>query len=325
MSLSLSRSAIEVELILEAMQIASLVPSATESLFALGLGDQVVGVTHECDHPGRATQLPRLTTSVIPAGLSTAEIDARVREVTGRGDALYRLDEATLAGLRPDLIVTQALCTVCAVSYDDVRAVAERLPSRPDVLSLDPETLDEVLGDLVTLAAATGERRRGEALREALEGRLERVGDAVAGTPRPRLAALEWLQPPYVGGHWLPEMVVLAGGEDVLGEAGRRSRVVDWEQVEAAAPDVVVVMPCGMYAGEAAEQARLNGERLRAVGAKRVVAVDAASSYSRPGPRLVDGVELLAHLLHPDSIAAPEGIAWREIAWESTAPSSRSR
>src|SRR5918996_4790287 len=146
------------------MRIASLVPSATEALFALGLGDQVVAVTHECDHPARATELPRLTSSVIPTGLPTAEIDARVREVTGRGEALYRLDEPALAELRPDLIVTQALCAVCAVSYDDVRAVAERLPSKPDVLSLDPETLSEVLADLLTLANATGERRPGEAL-----------------------------------------------------------------------------------------------------------------------------------------------------------------
>jgi iron complex transport system substrate-binding protein len=306
------------------MRIASLVPSATEALFALGLGDQVVAVTHECDHPARATELPRLTSSVIPAGLPAAEIDARVRAVTARGEALYRLDEATLAELRPDLIVTQALCAVCAVSYDDVRAVAERLPSKPDVLSLDPETLEEMLGDLVTLAAATGEPRRGETLRDALEGRLRRVRDAVAGARRPRVAALEWLDPPYVGGHWVPEMVALAGGQDVLGEPGRKSRVVEWEQVEVAAPEVVVVMPCGMYAGEAAGQARLNDERLQAVGAERVVAVDAASSFSRPGPRLVDGVELIAHILHPDSIAAPEGIAREEIAWESTAPSSRS-
>jgi iron complex transport system substrate-binding protein len=306
------------------MRIASLVPSATEALFALGLGDQVVAVTHECDHPERATRLPRLTSSVIPAGLPAAEIDARVREVTGRGEALYRLDEATLAELRPDLIVTQALCAVCAVSFDDVRAVAERLPTQPHVLSLDPETLDEVLGDLLTLAAAAGESWRGEALRDALDDRLRRVRDAVAGAPRPRVAALEWLEPPYVGGHWVPEMVRLAGGDDVLGEPGRKSRVVDWGELAAAGPDVAVVMPCGLYADEAAAEARANGERLRALGAERVVAVDAASSFSRPGPRLVDGVELLAHLLHPDSIAAPEGIAWEEIAWESTAPSSRS-
>jgi iron complex transport system substrate-binding protein len=307
------------------MRIASLVPSATEALFALGVGDQVVAVTHECDHPSAATKLPRLTSSVIPSGLPAAEIDARVREVTERGEALYGLDEEVLAELRPDLIVTQALCAVCAVSYDDVRAVAARIPSTPEVLSLDPETLDEVLDDLPKLAGAAGEARRGEALRDALASRLGQVEAAVAGLDRPRVAALEWLEPPYVGGHWVPEMIEIAGGEDVLGEPGQKSRVVDWERVRAARPEVVVVMPCGLYADEAAEQARLNDGVLRELGADRVVAVDAASSFSRPGPRLVDGVELLGHLLHPDSIAAPPGIAWRELAWESTAPSSRSR
>jgi iron complex transport system substrate-binding protein len=322
-------------------RIASLVPSATEALFALGLGEQVVAVTHECDHPPAATELPRLTSSVIPPGLPAAEIDTRVREVTGRGEALYGLDEPALAELRPDLIVTQALCAVCAVSYDDVRAVAGRLPSKPEVLSLDPETLDEVLDDLIALADATGERRRGEELREALASRLGQVEAAVAGLERPRVAALEWLDPPYVGGHWVPEMVRLAGGEDVLGEAGRKSRVVSWEEIAASKPEVVAVMPCGMYADEAVEQAQLNEDRLREVGADRVIAVDAASSFSRPGPRLVDGVELLAHLLHPDSVAAPAGIAWEQVSptahaalaaraahqrtWESLAPSSRSR
>jgi iron complex transport system substrate-binding protein len=310
---------------LKPMRIASLVPSATEALFALGFGDQVVAVTHECDHPPAATKLPRLTTSVIPPGLSAAEIDARVREVTGRGEALYGLDEAVLVELRPDLIVTQALCAVCAVSYDDVRAVAGRLPSQPAVLSLDPETLDEVLDDLVALGEATGERRGGEALRDALASRLREVEAAVAGLERPRVAALEWLDPPYVGGHWVPEMVGFAGGQDALGEPGRKSRVASWEEIAASEPEVVVVMPCGMYADEAVEQARLSGDWLRRLGAARVVAVDAASSFSRPGPRLVDGVELLAHVLHPDSRPAPQGIAWEELAWESLAPSSRSQ
>jgi len=306
------------------MRIASLVPSATEALFALRLGDRVVAVTHECDHPEAATRLPRLTGSVIPEGLEPAEIDARVRELTGRGEALYELDERVLAELRPDLIVTQALCAVCAVSLDDVRAVAARLPSRPRVISLDPTTLDEVLADVETIAAAAGDPSRGEALRAALRRRLDAVAAAVAGAPRPRVAALEWLDPPFAGGHWVPEMVALAGGTDALGEPGERSRTVGWHEVEAARPEVVVAMPCGLYAGEAAAQARARAERLRGLGADRVVAVDAASSFSRPGPRLVDGVELLAHLLHPDLVAAPAELAW-EALWESTAPSSRSR
>src|SRR5436190_13303290 len=195
------------------MRIASLVPSATEMLFALGLGDQVVAVTHECDHPEQVLGLPRLTRSVIPHGLDPGEIDARVREVTGRGEALYELDEDALARLAPGLIVTQALCAVCAVSYDDVCAVAARLDSRPAVISLDPKTLGEVLDDLVRLAGATGDARPGEALRAGLQARLETVRKAVAGSARPRVVALQWLDPPYAGGHWVPEMIELAGGE----------------------------------------------------------------------------------------------------------------
>jgi iron complex transport system substrate-binding protein len=293
------------------MRIASLVPSATEALFALGLGDELVAVTHECDHPEAVAGLPRLTSSVIGAGLEPAEIDARVRELTGRGESLYGLDAELLVRLAPDLIVTQALCAVCAVSVDDVRAVAAGLPGPPAVVSLDPESLDEVLDDLVELAAAAGSRDRGLRLRAGLRERIAAVSHAVAGTPRPRVAALEWLDPLFVGGHWVPEMIELAGGTDVLGEARRRSRTIGWDELEAAAPEVVVVMPCGLYAVEAAAQARAHEGRLRALGA-RVIAVDAASSFSRPGPRLVDGIELLGALLHPGSVDAAPGIAHRE-------------
>jgi iron complex transport system substrate-binding protein len=295
------------------MRIASLVPSATEALFALGLGESVVAVTHECDHPAQVVDLPRLTSSVIPEGLPPAEIDERVRAVTARGEALYRLDEERLAPLAPDLIVTQALCAVCAVSYEDVRAVAERLPSRPRVISLDPETMREVLADLHRLGQATGDPDSGRRLAAELNARLEAVRAAVDGLPRPRVVALEWLDPVYVGGHWVPEMIELAGGQDVLGDAGKKSTVVSWEQVAAAAPEVAVVMPCGLYCDEAAEQAREHIRRLRALGAARVFAVDAASSFSRPGPRLVDGVELLAHLLHPDAVQAPPGIEFEPV------------
>jgi iron complex transport system substrate-binding protein len=305
------------------MRIASLVPSATEALFALGLGDQVVAVTHECDYPHAATRLPRLTDSVIEPGLAPAEVDARVREVTGRGESLYGLDERRLAELRPDLIVTQALCAVCAVSFDDVRAIAERIPSRPRVISLDPTTLDEVLGDLVTIASASGDAEPGRRLAAALRTQIAAVGEAVAGAERPRVAALEWLDPVYAGGHWVPEMIAAAGGDDVLGEPGRKSRVVGWDEVAEATPEVVVAMPCGLYAHEAAAQAHEHSDRLRALGADRVVAVDAASSFSRPGPRLADGVELLGHLLHPEVVAAPAGIGF-ELLRESAAASGRS-
>jgi iron complex transport system substrate-binding protein len=274
-------------------------------LYALGLGDSVVGVTHECDYPADAGAKPHLTRSVIAAGLSAAEIDREVRERTERGAAIYELDADGLRDLQPDLIVTQQVCEVCAVSYDDVRAVAQTLPSSPHVLSLDPSTLDEVLADVRTLAAAAGAADAGDTLLGDAERRLARVRDAVAGAERPRVLALEWLDPPFAGGHWVPEMIALAGGEDVLARPGEKSRVFEWADAEAARPDVVVSMPCGYGTKRAAEETRPWLDRLAALGASRVVAVDASSYFSRPGPRLVDGVELLAHLLHPERVAVP--------------------
>jgi iron complex transport system substrate-binding protein len=295
------------------MRIASLVPSATETLYALGLGDSVAAVTHECDYPPAARELPHLTRSVIPAGLPPAEIDARVREVTGRGEALYELDEEALRGLDVDLIVTQALCDVCAVSYDDVRAVAERLPTRPEVIALDPSSLAEVLDDAVTLAAATGTNEDGVHLKADLERRLDAVREAVAGAGRPRVVALEWLDPPFAGGHWVPEMIELAGGIDPIGTAGVDSRTVRWGALAAARPDIAVVMPCGLTAEESAAQARDHVGLLVGLGAEAVWAVDAAATFSRPGPRLVEGVELLAHILHPDRAEAPAGLEFSRV------------
>jgi iron complex transport system substrate-binding protein len=234
------------------VRIASLVPSATETLFALGLGDRVAAVTHECDYPPGAEQLPHLTRSVIPEDLDSAGIDAAVRERTSRGEALYELDADMLAELDVDLIVTQAVCEVCAVSFDDVRAVAERLPTQPDVISLDPSTLGEVLADIPRLAEAAEVPEAGERLAEECGVRLEAVEQAVEGARRPRVAALEWLDPVFIGGHWVPQMIELAGGEDVLGMPGEKSRTAEWAEVETAAPEVVVSMPCGYYAELAA-------------------------------------------------------------------------
>ncbi len=279
------------------MRIASLVPSATEMLFALGLGDSVVAVTHECDYPPEAKDKPQITRSVITERLDAAEIDREVRERTSRGEALYELDRWALEELSVDLIVTQAVCEVCAVSYEDVLTVAEELPSRPQVISLDPSTIGEVLGDVPRLAQAAGVPEAGERLADELGERLEEVELAFAGDPRPRVAALEWLDPIYIGGHWVPQMIELAGGDDVLGLPGERSRTSSWEELQAAAPDVVLVMPCGLYKDEAAVEAERHADELRRVGA-RVVPVDAAAHFSRPGPRLVDGVELLADVLH---------------------------
>jgi iron complex transport system substrate-binding protein len=273
-------------------------------LFALGLGDRVVAVTHECDYPPGTEQLPHLTRSVIPEHLDAADVDAAVRERTSRGEALYELDAETLEELEVDLIVTQAVCEVCAVSFDDVRAVAERLPTKPEVLSLDPSTLGEVLADIPRLADATGVPEAGERLAEEVGERLEAVEQAVEGVRRPRVAALEWLDPVFVGGHWVPQMIELAGGEDVLGLPGEKSRTAEWSEVEAAAPEVVVSMPCGYYAEQAAAETMRWRRHLDLLGA-RVVAVDAAAYFSRPGPRLVEGVELLGHLLHPELVPAP--------------------
>jgi iron complex transport system substrate-binding protein len=299
--------------------VASLVPSATEVLFALGLGESVAGVTHECDYPPGAEGLPHLTRSVIPEGLAPAEIDRVVRERTARGESLYELDEDALAELEVDLIVTQAVCEVCAVSFDDVRAVAERLPTRPQVISLDPSTIGEVLADVPRLAAAAGAPEVGARLAEESAARLEAVEEAVAGATRPRTAALEWLDPPYVGGHWVPQMIELAGGVDVLGFPGERSRTVEWAELAAARPELVVSMPCGLYAEQAAAETVRHRDRLAGLGA-RVVAVDAAAYLSRPGPRLVDGVELLGHLLHPELVPAPGSRRSIELDLRRAAP-----
>jgi iron complex transport system substrate-binding protein len=301
------------------MRIASLVPSSTEMLFALGLGEQTVGVTHECDYPEAAASLPHLTATVLPEGLSAGEIDAAVKRIVGEGKALYSLDEERLAELAPDLIVTQAVCDVCAVSYEDVVEVAARLPGPPRVVQQDPSSLAEVLADVTRLGEASGIEARAAAVRGALEERLAMVREAVAGEGTPRVIALEWLDPPFVGGHWIPEMIELAGGVDVVGTAGAKSPEVAWEELEGLDPDVVVVMPCGWYVEESRAQAEAHRERIAALGAARVFAVDAASTYSRPGPRLVDGTELLAHLFHPGRVEPPAGIGFVDLSAELAA------
>jgi iron complex transport system substrate-binding protein len=286
------------------MRIVSLVPSATEMLFALGVGDEVVAVTHECDYPEEALDLPKVTRDVIGPGLAADEIDAAVRALTAEGQAIYELDEPALRALAPDLIVTQALCSVCAVSYDDVKAIAERMDPAPEVLSLDPTTLGEVLADVRTLARAVGAEAAGERLVAESAERIDLVQAAMAGAEPVPVAALEWLDPVFVAGHWTPLLIEYAGGVDVLGLPGERSEQVTWEQVAAAAPRVVVVMPCGYDAERAQEEAYTYGDELAELGAERVVAVDASAYFSRPGPRLVDGLELLAHILHPERASA---------------------
>jgi iron complex transport system substrate-binding protein len=295
------------------MRIASLVPSATEMLFALGLGDSVVAVTHECDYPPGAQDLPHLTRTVLREGLDAGQIDRAVKATVAEGRALYELDEELLAALAPDLIVTQAVCAVCAVSFEDVVEVAARLESRAHVVQQDPSTLGEMLEDVLELGEAAAATEAAHELRGELEGRLATIRAAVSGAPRPRVIALEWLDPPYVGGHWIPEMISIAGGDDVAGPPGLGSPQVSWGELSGLNPDVVVSMPCGWYVDVARKQTLDHWGRIEALGAGRVFAVDAASSFSRPGPRLVDGVELLGHILHPDLVGPPGAIGFAEL------------
>jgi iron complex transport system substrate-binding protein len=299
------------------VRIASLVPSATEMLFALGLGNSVVAVTHECDYPEETAELPHLTRSAIPYGLSAAEIDREVRERAGRGEAIYELDADELRELEPDLVVTQAVCEVCAVSFDDVTKVAAGMDPQPEVLSLDPTTLGEVIADIRRLGDAADAHEEAEQLIAEIGERLDAIANAVADADdHPTVLALEWLDPAYIGGHWVPQMIEHAGGIDLLGFAGEKSRVVDWPEIAASAPNIVVAMPCGYDADRSADEAHQYAERIAALDADRVVAVDAAAYFSRPGPRLVDGVELLAHVLHPDLVGPPP--AGRMIELDAT-------
>jgi iron complex transport system substrate-binding protein len=298
------------------VRIVSLVPHATELLFALGAGPQVVGVTHECDFPPAALTLAHVTRDVLSTGLSAAEIDTAVRERTLQGEAIYELDRDALAALAPELIVTQALCPVCAVSYEEVAEVAKTLPSSPRVIALDPHTLGETLGDVRTLAQATDLRDAGVELVGQAAARIDRVKLAVRAQRRPRVAALEWLDPIYVAGHWTPQLIELAGGEDVLGLPGEPSQTVSWEVLKAARPEVVVAMPCGYDAPRAHTEAITYARELAALDARQIVAVDASAYFSRPGPRLIDGLELLAHILHPEQAPQPaaEALALGEPA-----------
>ena len=289
------------------MRIVSLVPSATEMLFALGAGRDVVAVTHECDFPPEAEELPKVTRDLIDRGhMAADEIDHAVRTLTEEGKSIYALDEDALEDLHPDLIVTQALCSVCAVSDDDVRAIAERMDPAPQVISLDPHTVGEVLGDVRTLAQALDAKDAGvDLVREAAD-RIDRVKLAARDVERrPRVVALEWLDPIFIAGHWTPQLIEYAGGEDVLGQPGEPSEQSTWDMVRAAAPEVVVLMPCGYDAERALVEADEYSDELASLEAQRIVAVDATSWFSRPGPRLVEGLEALAAVLHPDRFPEP--------------------
>jgi iron complex transport system substrate-binding protein len=288
------------------MRVASLLPSATEMVHFCGAGDALVGVTHECDYPPGVEGLPHLTTSKVDQNMTSAEIDAAiVAHLTDTG-SIYALDAELLRELAPDLILTQGLCEVCAVSTSLVEEAASNLAAR--VFSMNPTSLREVLDETVSVGEALGRGEETGAKVATFQERLARVEEAVAGLARPRVGCIEWLDPPFSSGHWVPEMVRIAGGEEVLAGPGEPSRRLSWEEVFEAAPEVLVLMPCGFDARRAVEEAsrvlpRVSGwNALPAVREGRVWAVDANSYFSRPAPRLVDGVEILARLLHPGAL-----------------------
>ena len=281
------------------MRIVSLLPSTTEILFAIGAGEAVVGVTFECDFPEQARSRTIVSTSAMPEGLTPAEIDAFVVAAMARGDDLYHLDEGALAGLDADLVVTQDLCAVCAVDVSVVDVALDHLGCTAEVLTIDPHTLDQVLDSIVTLGAATGREDQAADLVADQRARLEAVAARVAGRPRPRVMFLEWTEPPFAPGHWIPEMIRIAGGDPVLAFSGEKSERVTWEQVRAAEPELFVVAPCGFdREGCAGLAADLVASGVLPPGIP-VHPVDANASWARPGTRLVDGVEELAALLHP--------------------------
>ena len=295
------------------MRVASLLPSATEMVHFAGAGQALVGVTHECDFPPGVERLPRLTSSRIRGHeLTSAEIDAAIGDLLTDEGSIYALDAALLERLAPDLVVTQGLCDVCAVSANLVDEAVAGLKREPAVLSLNPTSLGDVLEDTVRIGEAVGREEETRLKVDALRERLARMEETVAGLPRPRVGCIEWLDPPFSAGHWVPEMVGLAGAEEIFAAPGERSARLTWESVFEADPDVLVLMPCGFDAGRAALEARiLPGLRgwsdLRAVSDGRVWVVDANSFFSRPAPRLVEGVGILARIFHPQAFSdAPE-------------------
>jgi iron complex transport system substrate-binding protein len=313
------------------LRIVSLLPSATEIVCALGLADSLVGVSHACDFPARVATLPRVTRTTIDKNQSSAAIDAQVRAALHTREALYLIDRALLERLRPDLIITQGLCAVCAVSGSDVQQLARQLPGSPVVVNLEPTRLNDVLATIDLLGQATGLTAAARQLAQVLLDRIERVraiSERALGPRRPRVAVLEWLDPPFTPGHWTPELVEIAGGYPCLGAIGERSRTISWNEVARADPDVVVIACCGYDIGTAARD--LSGiqrlptwQALRAARTGAVALVDGNQYFSRPGPRLTDSLEILAHLLHP--AVHPRPALWEDavVRWNALPGLSR--
>lgn len=289
------------------MRICSLLPSATEIAFALGLGDEVVGVTHECDYPPEARRRRVVVRSAIdPARRASGAIDGLVRGRLAAKKSIYAIDLPSFREAAPDFILTQSLCEVCALDYDEVIEAARSLSEKPKIVSLAPTTLAQVLGDIEAVGAAAGREAEAAALTGALKNRMARVRERAARAgSRPRVACIEWYDPIYNAGHWVPEMVEVAGGVDGLAKSGAPSKVIGWDAVRALAPEVIVLLPCGFDVARGLREAPLlrglaGWDNLPAVRAGRVYAVDGSAYFNRPGPRLVDGIEILAALFHPE-------------------------
>jgi iron complex transport system substrate-binding protein len=306
------------------VRIVSLVPAGTEIAFALGAGGDVVAATHDCDFPPAVRKLPRVTRSAIAPGSDSLAIDTQVRSAAERGESTFHLDAAALAAARPDLLLGQTLCAVCAVTVAQVPATIHPAPT---VVPLDGDSVEGIFADIDRAGVALGRRDAAGSLVADLRTRIAHVEWLVSGSPRPRVACLEWLAPLFNAGHWVPEQVAFAGGNDVLGEPGARSHELTLADVAAADPDIIVLMPCGFDAERAVAEMRALAadpawDRLRAVRDGHVFAVDGNAYFSRPGPRIVDGIELLASLFHPDRTSAPKGVRAIRLATPSASSSA---
>jgi len=281
------------------MKICSLLPSATEILFSLGLGDQIVAVTHECDYPPDAASKPTITQNVIDhERLTSAQIDHHVASNIGRHGSIYNLKEDLLQELQPDLIITQELCDVCAVSYKQVQQAAKVLEGRTKLISLEPTTLGEVFDNISLVGELTDRQDAARETVRELRNRVGRVQERVRGLKRPKVYAMEWLDPPFTAGHWVPEMVEIAGGDEVLGKAAAKSERITPDRVLEASPEIIVLMPCGFSLERTIQEYKRTTFLPGWTG--EVYAVDGSSYFNRPGPRLVDGVEILAEIFHPN-------------------------
>jgi iron complex transport system substrate-binding protein len=284
----------------------SLLPSATEIVFALGRGDELVGVTFECDFPPAARDRRIVSTSTLPEGLSSGQIDAAVSARIAAGEDLYRLDEGALSGLDPDVVITQDLCAVCAVDVDRVDDALAHLGCAARVVTLDSMTLDAVLDSIAEVGTALGAESEATELVLSLRGRLDRLGRVVSSAPRPAVLVLEWTDPPFSAGHWVPDLVSAGGGRPLMGNPGADSQRLDWDAVSTAVAEVVIVAPCGYHLGPAYEHAAQLARDRRLPENADVWAVDADSYFVRPGPRLVDGAELVGQILHPQLCGSPD-------------------